>query len=905
MSHQHFYSRVPARVSLFNKRDGFDTFAHSLLLEREFILGPLAIAYENKLTIHDPTKVWRGEIPMVYSQTVLEGGGVAQSAIRYIPKDFTGERSAYIAHTLILTEKEREEIFFTPDHDAFTPGMFYTDISGFNLTDRRAVGNPNLTDKAYLPRPLSNVKAVISKYNPEMIKSFVFSVLSSVIGDGREVYFRLPCENARASDEALELINAVMSILPYSLREKLSFVSYISRLDSYQGYKLKCVSSESGIVSPEQGVFYDFATNQIYGQSAEYSSSVAHAGFLYSLFSYPTVKDEFHEFVEDIVDAYEDLDFTIEALREMIFVFWQCSGKYVESSILPNDEAISDFLDTYEKYRKGLSTEYRVQAYRCLARYAEAQIAIPDSVFSRLTRLYLEECVEAKAVALDVLLRLIHVDLMRTSLFCFISRFYQIETDSVKAVIISNLCRVFYGGFLQQNILAFFDLYFRREPVHTRDLILDKLLLSIRTPEVQGQIVAFLDRHYSVLNSAQKLKICSTCLEMIPECDELSVMLVTLINRRIGRDGGEISKLMNEQLSGALTFSLLSGDSRMAAILVDTPGFCEDIVLRQAINQAAGVDMIVGILAAQPAHKRIEKLLRAYTLSIGMPPDSYHSLIHRFSLVQVAIYPCYLWDIMACDSNAAAMLPIEVLEYFRQVIIYPAVNYTLHHVFSKDNTTVDMDRVVVYARENPMVAASGEYTLISGYLEMVRKCGHGDPEAAFKIASALPPVEELRRDIADYMKKTEYELDELDDEAAITFELVINYLHGDSFNFDLIYTRYQMQFEDNRLEERNMNSIMADRRSAVDAIDHIIFCASAICDVSDQLASLVVDDESGLRTALKDFIELYGPGAGGILKKKTKESYFAIEEITEELIEERNAKINSARDAMKFLFRRK
>ena len=623
MSHQHFYSRVPARVSLFNKRDGFDTFAHSLLLEREFILGPLAPAYEDKLVIHDPTKVWRGEIPTVYSQTVLEGGGVAQSAIRYIPKDFTGERSSYIAHTLVLTDKEREKIFFTPDHDALTPGMFYTDINGFNLTDRRAVGNPNLTDKVYIPRPLSNGKAVISKYNSEMMKSFIFSVISSVIGDGREVFFRLPCENSRASEEALELINAVVSIMPYSLREKLSFVSYISRSDSYQGFKLKCVGSEVGAISPEQGVFYDFSSNQIYGQSVEYSKSTSHAGFLYSLFDYPSIKDEFHEFVEDIVTEYKDLDFTLDALREMIFVFWQCCGRYVESSILPNDDTISDFLDTYAKYRIGLSTDYRVQVYRCLARYAEAQIAIPDSVFSRLSKLYPDECVEAKAVALDVLLRLIHVDLMRTSLFCFISRYYPIETESVKAVIISNLCRVFYGGFLQQNILAFFDLYFRREPVHTRDLILDKLLLSIRTPEIQGQIVAFLDRHYPVLNTEQRLKICSTCLEMIPECDELSAMLVGLINRRIGRDSGEISKLMNERLTGALTFSLLSGDGRMAAILVENPGFCEDVVLRQALGQAAGVDMIVGILASLPAHKRIEKLLRAYTLSVGSKSDSY------------------------------------------------------------------------------------------------------------------------------------------------------------------------------------------------------------------------------------------------------------------------------------------
>ena len=49
MAYQHFYSRVPARVSLYNKIDGFDTFAHSAALTREFVLGELYPIYADKL----------------------------------------------------------------------------------------------------------------------------------------------------------------------------------------------------------------------------------------------------------------------------------------------------------------------------------------------------------------------------------------------------------------------------------------------------------------------------------------------------------------------------------------------------------------------------------------------------------------------------------------------------------------------------------------------------------------------------------------------------------------------------------------------------------------------------------------------------------------------------------------
>ena len=103
----------------------------------------------------------------------------------------------------------------------------------------------------------------------------------------------------------------------------------------------------------------------------------------------------------------------------------------VEESVVPTDDSIANLFDIYAKYREGLSVEHRTQVFRCLKRYSDAQIASPDSVFSRLSTLYPGECVEAKAVALDVLLNLIHVDLMRDSLFCFISRNYHKETDGV------------------------------------------------------------------------------------------------------------------------------------------------------------------------------------------------------------------------------------------------------------------------------------------------------------------------------------------------------------------------------------------------------------------------------------------------------------------------------------------
>ncbi len=887
MSYQHFYSRVPARVSFFNKRDGFDTFAYSSALDRRFILGELAAVYAGKLEIHDPVRVRRGEIPVVYSQVQLPSGRLVQTAVKYLSTDFTGERSAYLAHSLILTDEERVGVICNPAADVFNRDMFITDISGFRLTDRGALANPNYPEINYIPRPLLGHKAKFSAYNPEMLKSFINAVLSAVCEGGRSVYFRLPVSDADMSNAAVDFINGIMSILPFTIRERLSFVSYVSSPESYPGFMLKGVGSSFVGVDPKVGVFYDFSTGIVTGQAVAQERGIMISSFLSSLFEYKKIREGFHLFVKRIEESYESFILDIKTLKDITFLYWQCSGFYVENSVLPDDDSISRLLDIYEKYRDGMSTEHRVQTYRCLTRYSEGQIAIPDGVFSRISKLYPDECVEAKAVALDVLLKLIHVDLMRDSLFCFISRNYMKETDGVKAVIVSNLARVFYGGFLQNNILSFFDMFFRREPVATRDVILDKLLLSIRTPEIQNQIVVFLDRHYAALNAAQKLKICTTCLEMLPECDGLSALLVSLINRRIGRDLGDIPILMDSKLTELLSLFLKAGDSRLAALFIENPGFCEDVVMKYALNQQTGAEIILGLLAAMPGNIRADKLIRAYKVAEPIDRSLYSNLLYRFGGVMVAVWPATLRDMLERDAAAEENIPADMIELFRQVVIYPAVLFTMHQAFGVEEGSVGVAAVVDYAVKNPYISASLEYRMIMDYLELVRDANLGDIENAFKCAFRLPESAELRASVAAYIKANDYKPNTQDAETAICYELIMNYLLSGNFSFDELYSKYCSYFEEIRTEEGGFKNRKPQRGGAQDAIELVLSAASEICDAEDKLCEIVVSDTSGLSRAVRSFIGFYGYGlgAGTLLKKLIKDLNFEIDELVCDTIE--------------------
>nr|MBE6545142.1 hypothetical protein [Oscillospiraceae bacterium] len=337
MSYQHLYSRVPARVSLYNKIDGFDTFAHSSGLDRELILGELRAVYADKLSLYDQMKIRRGEIPTVYSQMLLPSGRVVQTALSYLPLDFTGERSAYFAHSLVLTEAERASIFSGSDCCTLNTDMFETDADSFELTSPYAAANPAYPEKSQIRAFLGDARSVLGAYNPEMVKSFIYAVVASVVGGGRDVYFRLPVPEPSASTEAMRFINAVMSLLPYSIRERLSFVTYVNSPDSYKGFKLKYACAECERIYPHKGAFYDFSTGTVTGQPEEYEQNISLASFIYSLLDNKRVRDSFHAFVSGIERSYS-LTLDVKALNEIIFMFWQCSGFYVESSVLPTDD---------------------------------------------------------------------------------------------------------------------------------------------------------------------------------------------------------------------------------------------------------------------------------------------------------------------------------------------------------------------------------------------------------------------------------------------------------------------------------------------------------------------------------------------------------------------------------------
>ena len=533
MAHQHFYSRVPARVSMYNKFDGFDTFAHSKELTREFIERELAPVYTDKLSKNDMALVRKGQIKPVYYQCMLKSGKLVQSCLTFLPLDYTGERSAYFTHSLILTEEEKREALVNYNNAIFNKDLFKTDISEFNITSPNATPNSNYEELEYNLNSINEVQGLYKKYDPEMVKEFIGAILLSLCKKGKNIFFKLDVNDEELSTYALDFINEIMSILPYTLKQNLSFITYINDYTQFSSFKLKCVSSNCPEIYQERGVFFDFKINLVTGLDLEeIRINKSTINFLYSLLENNEMRIEFLKYVTNAIDNISSLqNLNLKTLSDLIFLFCGTCGLFVEENIIPNDESVFEFFNIYEKYRLVLNEEYRMRAYKVLKRYPNNHLGIPKTVFAKISKLYPTDIKQAKRMAMDIVLELIHTDIMREKLFTFIVNNYKDEDDETRKTINFDLCRVFYGGFMQPQILKHFTSNFSNEPVETQDQILEKLFLTIRTISIQQKILEFIDTHYDSFTESQRKKFYEMVFEMLPECDELALVLVKIVNK--------------------------------------------------------------------------------------------------------------------------------------------------------------------------------------------------------------------------------------------------------------------------------------------------------------------------------------------------------------------------------------
>jgi len=872
MAYQHFYSRVPARVSMYNKFDGFDTFAHSQGLTREFVERELSIVYQDKLSKTDMPLVRKGEINPVYYQCCVKSGKLVQGCITYLPLDYTGERSSYFTHSLVFTDEEAKLLLTNVDNTIFNSDVFKKDISEFNITSNQASPNNNYPELNYVTNPMTEVQGIYKKYNPETVKNFIGAILLSLCKKGKYIYFKLVADDKDLSSEAIKFINEITSIFPYTLKQNLSFITYLNDFTQYPSFKLKCVSSKCPEIPQEKGIFFDFKIDLVTGLNLEEVRINKNLiNFLYSLLEHNEMRVEFLKFITNAIDKIPTLqNLNIKILSDLVFLFCGSSGLFVEENIISNDEGVLDFFNIYEKYRAILSEEYRVRVYKVLNRYPLNHLAIPKLIFAKVSKLYPLEILSAKKEAMDVVLELIHTDIMREKLFAFISNNYSSEDDETKKTINFDLCRVFYGGFMQPQILKFFLNNFDNEPEDTQNQILEKLLLTIRTISIQQKVLEFIDIHYNIFTIDQKHSFYNTFFEMLPECDDLAVALIKIVNKYGSNEDEQFKDYIQEQLGKLLEVDYRKKENLLLPILINEEGLCADIVIKLIFTnwyQRKIYTQFIDILKDKKAISKTNLIIQIFNLVPNMDKIAEEKLLNSLKGIYLNDYfdtSLYVWiDLYKTLESVLLTNRVSVIKYIKDEEIIKAIINSVNDVFDIKMNINGIEILRDFAKENRKVRESNNYQYIASYVDMIGDIQINEFNKAINIYDALPKDKQLRIKMANHISACVVDRKKQTLLETLYFDLLVSHLLEEKIYLDKLFIQYKEVYKRQYYATHGAkaNPTKALGEASGNAMKLIFDCCYTICKASNQLNEVICNSDSKLRLCVQDFVSNYGSRA--------------------------------------------
>lgn len=580
MAYQHFYSRVPSKVSMFNKADGFDTFASSSIFSRSYVDDELVPVLNYAPGKYEASYIRTGSLPPVYWRYVGSQGQVVVSCVSFMPRDYTGERSSWLIHTLVPNDDERASISRATDRQIINPECFTTDISGFKITYANASPIKDYPELAYSPLRVSDVEQLTTQYSPSQLKKLIYALLAVACGKCKAVYIGAGKDTQTISQEALALMNRLLQVFPHNVRDRIPFITYTTEYNKLNTFAVKFLPSDCMTMPPSKGIRFDLPSKESDGiKEADFASAQMLVEFFYSLLADKPLRLRFVKYALRAAETDKTLqEPNFKNLNAIVTLFKQVSKAYTEKQVLPDDARVLEMFSIYEKYRNILSPKERCTVYGSLERYIRLHQAIPSAVFTKVSKLYPKETPHVKSCVMRIMLEMIHTDIMRDKLFAFIKNNFDAENARGKSIICRHLIRVYYGGFLQHQILSLLDGCFAEQSEGTQDFVLEKLLLSIRTQDVREQLFEFFENQYGVFTEEQKKTLYKTLLSSLDEADDLSVAVVQFVDKHVGKEPKEVSQLVSDQIVSILDAECRR-ENELIKVLSASNGFCLNAVL--------------------------------------------------------------------------------------------------------------------------------------------------------------------------------------------------------------------------------------------------------------------------------------------------------------------------------------
>lgn len=816
MAKQHFYSRIPARLSMFEKTDCFDTFAKSEVIDQKFINDNLLPFCDIKLTANELNLIRDAKFSNAFAQYFSKNGEtLIQSAISYIPLDFTGERSSYMVHSLIYSDEERTKLVSSNRNGLINPKLFCTNLDTFNITNVESKPISDMDELLISGEKAQSPEQLIEKYPTVVMKRLIYAILQTALPKGKNVCITLDVDLKNFSDAALELMNSLIQIFPYSIRNKLTFITFLTEPNRYNNLvKIKFIPRDFFTIQSGKAYLFDMTTKVIDGiRDEEYKIRETEIDFIYDLLNNKNTRDKFLGFYSYIVEQNPKLNaFDLKDFANIILLFKQSSEEFEEKYVIPEDKDVDNLLSVYIQFRDYLKEKDRCEILKCIQRYATNRIIIPQNIFSKITKIYPTELIKCKSTIMNIILELIHTDVMRDKLFSFIKNNYSKETQKNRSIISEDLSRVFYGGFLQNQIIGLFNQHFGDETSQTKTIILEKLLLAIRTVSIQDKILEFIDKYYASFTPSQRDMIYSTFYEMLTENDALTKKIIIFINNHYSLDTSSYKTKIENNISNIVENDEKKKTRFLLELILQCGNVLEKVIIRRLFinwSSRSSFSRYLENLKNLNFNELSDEIIKVWTYAYEMPAQKRFTdaVIECFkSLKGVKLYSVIDLDEKLLDTiksndyrkiNDILPLYFEELDTFYKNLKDNYINdFVKEHLLDALNPKLKEDGVkyiLDFAEKNPFIKESESFYLIVITNEVTNSIKEGNNiDAVYRIINTTltKPVmksiiESLKIGLDEFENRC-YTNDELS-LSAITIAGIYTYLENGDNNLLALY----------------------------------------------------------------------------------------------------------------------
>lgn len=795
MAYQHFYSRVPHRMSMFKRTDGYDTFAVSEGVSREYIDKELSAVCDYKPTKYENMLILEDKLPPVYCKySSSKGDDMILSCISYIPRDYTNERSSFMVHSLILTGEEKQKAISRIGYKILNPNMFETSLSRFNVTSQKSAPIENYPELDYQSEKTGALKVLTEKYTPRVLKRFIYALLASACGKGKPIYVTLGGNATEVSENALELMNLILQIFPFNVRENISYITYLSDYTKFNTFKVKFLPPDCMAIPTGKGYTFDNMSPRLADgiRDEEYLANEVMVEFFFHLIADAPMRTAFLKFCDNATEKDPSLAVpTLKTVSALVFLFRQSSKLFSEKEVLPDDNKVYELFCIYEKYRDALLPSERSAVLSCLGRYPRLHVAIPQNIFTKFCKLYPHEPPKAQNTAMEIILELFHTDLMREKLFAFIKANYASESPKNRAVICHDLCSVFYGGFLQPQILALFAQYFPTEEESTRDAIVDKLLLVIRTASIREKTIEFFKNYYSQFTPNQKRKFLATVYEMLPFGDQLSDELLQLLDKVMLDEKEEIKTDVAVKINEAVASNQRKKEPALLGMVLNREGFCKNVVVRNIVTEQNTRKIFDEYLSSLVQKGFLSLANELVNLRKIVPYQDKHletRIYDKLSAVVAEVAPkATLADVINADTVVNQQLVgkfnDQADEFGKKIskeLLLPIISNRLYDVFNPRLFKDGVAFVTEYAQSHASIRECESFAVINAFKDVISAVNAGDAEKVANCYCVFPQNKTARANIALSLKKKIFPQEEelVSDQSKATAFATMTLLNG-------------------------------------------------------------------------------------------------------------------------------